>query len=420
MKPTSYSFVSLVASALVASPVFAQDTPTDAPTEPGAAPSEPAATPAPVPPPEPTSTTPKADVIVEPADAKIPFVPWSTTRLAIDLELVTQGRYTSKTSGNQSELRLDRGELGARVGLGDHAAAELRLEAIRSASDGGALGIDGDSTVVRVKYANVGGSVDLGPLILDSALGFVGDPWIRTIEAGYTLKPLSRTGSERLLGWPTSDLAALVRGTVGPARISVNVGNGEGQRYPERNTGKTTTAVVEVVVANTDAIRASLSGMFRDGSVGVARVRDRRAGGGANVQTPWARGGVEVVRAWGIGDRGDAEGLEIGAWADARVVDKLHLGARVATLGYVGGGRASTFGGAIAIEPWRSNSDASADERPPRTKSRVRRHDARVRLWLALDRVTTSGAAMPLPGADGGDATIVLLVASASAPFLVD
>jgi hypothetical protein len=362
----------------------------------------------------------KADVVADPAVAKTPFAPWSTKKLAVDLELVTQGRYTSKTSGNLSELRLDRGELGARVGLGDHAAAELRLEAIRSASDGGALGIDGDSTVVRVKYANVAGSVDLGPVILDGALGFVGDPWIRTIEDGYTLKPLSRTGSERLLGWPTSDLAALVRGTVGPARVSVSVGNGEGQRYPERNTGKTTTAVAEVVVANTDAIRASLAGMFRDGSVGVARVRDRRAGGGANVQTPWVRGGVEVVQAWGIGDRGDAEGLEIGAWADARVVEKLHVGARVATLGYADGGRASTFGGAIAIEPWTSRAGIGARSTALDTPNAPRGTEARVRVWLALDRVTTSGAAMPLPGADGGDATVIMLVASASAPFFVD
>lgn len=355
------------------------------------------------------ATPPPAEPRVEPAaiaeasvDKPAPFPRWSPARLAIDLELVTQGRYASKAGANLSELRLDRGELGARVGLGDHAAAELRLETIRSASDGGALGIDGDSTVVRVKYANVAGSAELGPVILDGALGFVADPWIRAIEDGYTLKPLSRTGSERLLGWPTSDLAALVRATVGPARLAVSVGNGEGERYPERNDGKTTTAVAEVVAVNTDDIRASVAGMFRDGSIGVARVRDRRAGGGANVITPWVRGGLDVVKAWGIGDRGDAEGLEIGGWADARIVEKLHVVARFATLGYTAGGRASTFGGAIAIEPWTGPGDA------------------RVRLWFALDRVTSSGVAMPLVGADGGDATVAMLVASATAPFLFD
>ncbi len=391
---------------LLASPAFAQDAPAGEPAPDVAPVPDPSPPPADPPPSEvaaearvamPNDTPPAVEV----TPAKTPFAPWSAAKIALDLELVSHARYASKAGTNLSELRLDRGELGARVGLGEHAAAQLRLEAIRSASDGGALGIDGDSTVVRVKYANVAGSATLGPVIVDGALGFVGDPWIRTIEDGYTLKPLSRTGSERLLGWATSDLAALVRGTVGPVRASVSVGNGEGQRYPERNDGKTTTAVAEVVAVDTDDVRASVAGMFRDGSIGVARVRDRRAGGGATLITPWACGGVEVVKAWGIGDRGDAEGLAIGAWADGRIVEKLHVAARVATLGYAAGGRASTFGGAIAVEPW--------------TKDL-----ARLRIWLAVDRITSSGAAMPLPGADAGDATVAMIIASATAPFLVD
>jgi len=81
----------------------------------------------------------------------------------------------------------------------------------------------------------------------------------------------------------------------------------------------------------------------------------------------------------------------------------VHLAARVATLGYSAGGRASTFGGAIAVEPW-SNPAITA----------------RLRVWLAVDRITTSGAAMPLPGADAGDATVFMLIASATAPFFLD
>jgi len=42
------------------------------------------------------------------------------------------------------------------------------------------------------------------------------------------------------------------------------------------------------------------------------------------------------------------------------------------------------------------------------------------RLWLALDRTTTSGAAMPIPGADAGAATTLLLIVSTTAPFTVD
>jgi len=380
-----------------ADPTPAQPTRVGPPTptrpDPTAAPAEPS----------PGATT-SATEPVEPAAASAPpaFAPWSTSRLALELELTSHARYASKAGTNLSELRLDRGELGARIALGRRAAAELRVEAIRSALEGGALGIDGDSTVIRVKYAHVGGSATIGPLALDGALGFTPDPWIRTLEDGYPLKPLSRTGSERLLGWATSDLAAVVRATVGPARLSLAVGNGEGQRYPERNTGKTTTAVAEIVAVNQRSLRLSVAAVGRDGSIGVARVRDRRAGGGATVITPWVRAGAEVIKAWGIGDRGDAEGLEVGGWLDGRIVERVFVAARGASLGFTGGGRLSTFGGAVAIEPWRDSTRG------------------RYRVWFALDRVTSSGAAMPLPGVDGGDATLAMLIVSAVAPLALD
>ncbi|MEO8701565.1 MAG: hypothetical protein ABI867_16085, partial [Kofleriaceae bacterium] len=279
------------------------------------------------------------------------------------------------------------------------ALAELRVEAIRSALEGGSLGVDGDSTVIRVKTAQVSGTYTAGPVRLDGALGFVPDPWIRTLEDDYTVKPLSRTGSERLLGWPTSDLSAVVRASAGPVRVSVAAGNGEGLRFPERNTGKTTTAVLEVVPVATPELRLVASGVVRDGSIGVGSIRDRRAGGGLTAVTPWVRGGGEVVRAWGIGDRGDLEGLAIAGWADARVIDHLFVAARGATLGFTsGGGRTSTFGGGVAVEPWKRG----------------------LRIWLAVDRITHSGDAMPLPGSDAGDATVVMLIASAIASHSVE
>ena len=98
------------------------------------------------------------------------------------------------------------------------------------------------------------------------------------------------------------------------------------------------------------------------------------------------RAGGEIVRAYGIGDRGEAEGLMVGGWADARAID--HVASRRARchdrLHRMADGT-STFGGALAVEPWR-------------VEGRHARGSAR--LWLAVERVTSSGAAMPLPGAD--------------------
>ena len=328
------------------------------------------------------------------------FSPWPTARLALELEVFSSARRSFQDGDDLSELRLDRGELGARVAITPRAAAELRVEAIRSAGEGGALGVDGNSTVVRVKYAQVMGTLDAGPVRLDGALGFVPDPWIRTLEDGYQLRPLSRVGSERLLGWPTADLSAQIRGSFGPARLTVAVGNGEGLRYPERNRGKTTTAVLEVVPLHTRSLRVSIAGVGRDGSLGAASVRDRRAGGGATVTTPYVRAGGEVVRAWGLGDRGEVEGTELAGWLEVTPNAHLSLAARGSTLGVMDG-RASSFGGAIAASPWIAKTGD-------------------LRVWLAVDRQTTSGTASPLPGVDPGDATVVMLIASATANFLVE
>ncbi len=318
-------------------------------------------------------------------------------RLVLDLELYTHARLAQRAGDDLSELRLERGEVGARLALGPQATAEFRLESIRSAVEGGALGIDGDSMVVRVKIAQVTGTHQVGDLRLDGAIGFIRDPWIGTLETGYTVKPLSRTGSERLILWATNDLAASAGAALGPVRVAVSLGNGEGLRYPERNTGKTATGVIDVTAIDRDKVRIGVLGVVRDGSLGVASIRERRFGGGLSVLTPWVRGGAEVIAARGLGDRGDVEGTLVGGWAEAEPIKHWFAAARGATFGLAGGtGRQSTFGGGIAVEPW-----------------------PQFRLWLAVDRVTSAGDAMPLPGADPGDATLIMVVASAIAPFTV-
>ncbi|MDX2094100.1 MAG: hypothetical protein SFX73_40090 [Kofleriaceae bacterium] len=388
----------LLLSLLLAFPAYADELPepTDAPAPEAAAPIEPITTSNVV------EVKPEQPATITLLSAVPAFAPWSTQKLYLDLDLVAQGRYLSTPAEDLSDIRLDRGEIGARIALGKNGAAEMRIESVRSAVEGGALGIDGDSMVIRVRYANVNGELTRGKLTVGGALGFVQDPWIRALEDGYTLRPLSRTGSERLLGWSPSDLSALVRAGVGPVRATVTIGNGEGLRFPERNNGKTTTAVLEVVPLVRRDLRVVVAGVGRDGSIGIARVRDRRVGGGATIVTPTVRAGGEIVRAWGLGDRGDVEGTELAAWADARVVEHVYVSARGATLG-IDAGRRTTYGGALVVEPWND----------PTTRGRFR-------LWLAVDRITSSGDAMPIPGADPGDATIAMLIASATAPFTLD
>ncbi len=382
---------------------------------PGAEPAPPVAA---VPTPTPTPVASSVETTAVAPERAMLWAPWFMSRLYVELELTSQARMTRREGEDLSELRLDRGEFGGRLQLGKQAAAELRFEAIRSALEGGSLGIDGDSTVFRLRTAQLFGKHDLGAFRIEGALGFVPDVWLRSVEDNYTIKPLSRTGSERLLGWQPTDLAGVVRVSAGPVRGTLSIGNGEGPQFPERNTGKTTTGVLEVAPITTSQLRVVLAGVVRDGSVGVASIRDRRYGGGATVVSPHVRGGVELVFAQGIGDQAAAEGLMIGGWADAQIVDRVYLAARGSSLGLSdGGGRISTFGGGIAYEPWLE--PTTAPQRGP-TSADPGRQRGRLRVWLAVDRVTTSGAAMPLPGADAGDATQVMLIASAIAPFILE
>lgn len=394
---------------LVPAFAYAQAEPEPEAPIPPAQPAEPAPAPAP---PEPSAAAPVPVAVEEP-----PSLPrWADPahhKLEVDFEMFGTGAYTSSAGPDVSEFRLDRGELGAVVGLGHDFGAELRLESVRSAAEGGALGIDGDSIVVRIKRAQAFGDFEREGLHLHGALGVTPDPWITALETDYPLRPLSATASERVLGWPTSDLAALGRIAYGPVRLSVQFGNGEGLDYPERNDGKTTTGVIEALPLDTVAARVRVMGVARDGSVGPARVRDRRFGGAATLWTPFASAGGELVQAYGIGDRGDLEALALAGWAEVRPHALLAVAGRVTTIGYAdGGGRATSVGGAVAVEPWREDKN--------RVHGHSRETDGVLRLWLALDRTTTSGGAMPIAGALSGDATTLLLIVSTTAPYTVD
>jgi hypothetical protein len=405
--------------------VHAQPSPQPAPSDPAPkpvpppvpdplAPTTPAAPPAA---PAPTDvyvvSTPRANdpswgLDVTPPYMSVPFPRERSQRLIVDLELFTSGDWTLRDGSDLAQFRLDRGELGTTFRYNSHAGAELRLETLRSAAEGGALGIAGDSLVVRPKRAQVFADFDASKVAVHVALGVTPDPWLAVLEEDYPLRPLSPTASERFLGWPTSDLAALVRVDSGPVRLSISVGNGEGLSYPERNNGKTTTAVAEVVPFHLVLQRLRFMVMGKNGSVGPGLVRDHRVGGGATFYNDFLSIGSELVRAWGVGDRGDVAAWVIGGWADVHTGGPFRLAVRAATIGYDAGGRHSTIGGALAIVPFDDDPPVKYDSRSP------------LRVWLAVDRSTASGNAAPLPGSDPGNATTLMLIASTSLSYGAD
>lgn len=307
-------------------------------------------------------------------------------KLAVDMQLFVDGDYQK----DRSQIVLDRGEAGVTVGLGRYAAAELRLEAARSAQDGGALGIAGDSLVARIKRAQITGGYELNDLLrLDGAAGLAYDPWIGALELGYPELPLHRTADETLLGDSPSDLALIAKATIAKlVTATVAVGNGEGLSYPERNTGKTTTGVLEV--RPVDGLR--VAAMARDGSIGPASVRNHRFGGLASFHHELFDAGVEVDHALGLAGMGQLTGTALAGWGEVRPIDDAIVALRGATLRLDGGSR-NTVGGALAVEP-----------------------SSGLRVWLAIDRTTSNGTAMPL-FTDPGDATTIMLIVSATKRF---
>jgi len=327
------------------------------------------------------------------------------SKLTLELEVFSRAEYVARDGDDLSEVRLDRAELGGAVGLGKFATAEVRFEAIRSAAEGGALGIDGDTLVGRVKRGFLRGGYELGPMYVDGALGLAPDPWIATLDDMDTTRPLSRSVSERLLEWSPSDLAAIARVAFGPVRLALSVGNGEGLAYSERNSGKTTMGIIEVVPLATADTRVRIFGMARDGSLGAGNTRDHRFGGGAAADSPYVSGGLEYVHALGAYGRGELTGDAFGAWVEGRPIAHLAIAARGGTFriadeetGRFVGDR-TTFGAGVAVEPWLEGR-------------------GRLRIWLAVDRTTSSGTGMPLP-TDRGDGTTAMLIVSTMAPYTI-
>lgn len=321
--------------------------------------------------------------------------------VSIDTEVFASGVVTRAEGDTLSAFEVGRAEVGAAVGLHPNVTALVRLEAVRSATGGGTVGIDGNSLVIRVKRAAVTAHGEVGPVTLAADAGLVADPWIATLEADYPLRALAATASERELGWDTSDLGVCVRAELGRVHAAIAVGNGEGRRFPERNDGKTTTGVIGVRVVDTTVagfgVRVDVDAVGRDGSVGPASTRERRFGGGVRLRSGDATAGAEVVRALGVADRGELEATVLGAWAAVPVWRGLGVAARWNALRLDGGLTSHEVIGAV-----------SYDVVPATAHGAVRAFAA-----VAWDRDRTTA-----PGADA-DATRFLLVIAATGSVAV-
>ncbi len=254
-------------------------------------------------------------------------------KLQVDLQTFIDGDDVHRTGDELTEIRLDRGEVGATVGLGPRFATELRLEAIRSAAEGGALGIAGDSLVARIKRAQILGNYALGDLRLEGMAGLAADPWIATLELGDPTLPLSRTASERMLLDSPSDLVLRrprdVRDRAGHGRDRERRGPVLPRAQPRQDHDR------RREVLPVPGLR--VAAMARDGSIGPASIRDHRFGGMATLHLDLVDAGLEVERALGIAGDATLTGNAFAGWIEARPMPYGVVAARGATLQLDGG-----------------------------------------------------------------------------------
>jgi hypothetical protein len=275
-----------------------------------------------------------------------PWVPnaWPTQQIcALDPDrapLCVSGRadvftgFRAGTIGRRgmNEFRLDRAELGS--GLLWKPAERLEtggviaLEAIRSAGPQSTTGIDGDSLVVRLLEAYGHAALHVGPIDIGARAGLVPERWIEQLEKGYDTRGFDALPSDRTRMMDRSDLGATltVSGWNSLVDVDLEVVNGEGRAQRELNTGKNITAIATVRPIRREhrkgPIVLAVHGGFRDGSLGIARIADRRGMAAITFASPWVYAGFEYVHALGFGGRGDLRANTMGGWVSGRILPR--------------------------------------------------------------------------------------------------
>jgi hypothetical protein len=345
-----------------------------------------------------------------------PAWPWPVT---LDLELFTHGIEARASGGRRSEFTVSRAELGVGIGLARHTNAELRIETLRSASPQSGFGIDGDSLVLRVKRAHVHTARALGRVTLHADAGLIADPWINNLDERAALRPITASASETYLFGATGELGVAGAATIGPARLLVAFGNGEGRNFGERNNGKNTTALLDATFAlgqlHDVPMLLWLAAMARDGSLGPAAARYHRFGTAATFTTGIGALGLEAVRGLGVAGRGDVTATSGAAWVQASILPRLAIAGRFAQARFAvdnteSTGRTQSVMAAVSTTLLSARAGTSGSRDPAATCNA-----AGLRAWLSAERRTATGIASSLAGTDAQTATIFMLTLSACA-----
>lgn len=210
-------------------------------------------------------------------------------------------------------------------------SANLRLGVVRSAGEGGYVGVEGEAFVPTLEAAEA--AITWAPAGLRLALGAVPDVWVHSGDRAWGQSALwGELGDS--LGWmDRSDLGLRVDWTGLGGRLAAtgSFTTGEGTNFRERNEGKDLAGLVAfapfAASATPRALVVELYG--RDGSRGLGYAPDSRVGARVAGELPRFGYGAEVLAAWGVAGDGSREPVGASAWVRGRPLGPLVATARV-------------------------------------------------------------------------------------------
>jgi hypothetical protein len=233
----------------------------------------------------------------------------SCARFDLDLAARVFGSFPDVGLARGVELSRARGEFGARSA--SDVSARVAVIGLRSGGAQGYVGVAGDALVPVLEVAEA--RWDWRATGLAVAGGLVDDLWAVTVEDGWG-EPAVAPAMALTRGFlDRSDVGGWASWTAPGRELTATVGvsSGEGARAPERNEGLN----LEARLALRPNEVVALAAFAREGSVGILSARDHRLGGAVHAESPWVRGGFDVLL--GLGLQGDATLAPLGASAYA-------------------------------------------------------------------------------------------------------
>lgn len=262
----------------------------------------------------------------------LPALKWQKLLLGVIADAFVGYRLSSRQGKLFHDFELGRVQVTGWASYSGLAALNVTFETVRSSGGASYFGVDGDSIVVRAKWAYA----EVTPLRRWLAIraGLIPDLLLQHAEVSWLYRVQGPTGLERDQLFTTADVGASVE-----AALPLHLGSvalayttGEGLRLREQNNGKDLTLALRLAPLRDRLPGFLLHVLYRDGSVGAGSAANSRLAGGATLAT--GRLGLGALGTWALGYRGvgnrDAGHLSI--WARGTLPHDLFVFARLDAL----------------------------------------------------------------------------------------